>query len=224
MKMRWKQSLLRMQEDGMEAIEGLLVITLTLFVLFFIWGYGFLLFQQFVVIHAADETATKIAQTYAYSEADPITGYISKEMKVSLSPSRYRDKTIETINEKRGANYARWILRTGSFANKKTTANVEVKTVYDGYAQRHVVVNITEEYQIPFGSFLEYFGIDGTRTYHATGRAMCTDISYYLNTINYIKTMDKAVGNAMKNDFITTAESFYSLYNKFYDLIHKNDS
>ena len=45
----WKQSLLRVQEDGMEAIEGLLVITLTLFVLFFIWGYGFLLFQQFVV-------------------------------------------------------------------------------------------------------------------------------------------------------------------------------
>lgn len=30
----WKQSLLRVQEDGMEAIEGLLVITLTLFVLF----------------------------------------------------------------------------------------------------------------------------------------------------------------------------------------------
>ena len=30
----WKQSLLRIQEDGMEAIEGLLVITLTLFVLF----------------------------------------------------------------------------------------------------------------------------------------------------------------------------------------------
>ena len=27
----WKQSLLRVQEDGMEAIEGLLVITLTLF-------------------------------------------------------------------------------------------------------------------------------------------------------------------------------------------------
>lgn len=34
----WKQSLLRVQEDGMEAIEGLLVITLTLFVLFFHLG------------------------------------------------------------------------------------------------------------------------------------------------------------------------------------------
>ena len=83
----WKQSLLRVQEDGMEAIEGLLVITLTLFVLFFIWGYGFLLFQQFVVIRAADETANKIAQTYAYAETDPITGYISKEVKVALVPA-----------------------------------------------------------------------------------------------------------------------------------------
>ena len=56
----WKQSLLRVQEDGMEAIEGLLVITLTLFVLFFIWGYGFLLFQQFVVIRAEMKRPTKL--------------------------------------------------------------------------------------------------------------------------------------------------------------------
>ena len=97
----WKQSLLRVQEDGMEAIEGLLVITLTLFVLFFIWGYGFLLFQQFVVIRAADETANKIAQTYAYAETDPITGYISKEVKVALSPSRYQSGKLQEKNEQR---------------------------------------------------------------------------------------------------------------------------
>lgn len=227
---KWKQSLLQIREDGMEAIEGLLVITLTLFVLFFIWGYGFLLFQQFVVVHAANETANKIAQTYAYTEADPISGYISKEMKASLSPSRYQDKKIETANEQRGKRYARWVLRTGSFANKKkfplphtSEMSVEVKTVYDGYAQRHVVVKIAEEYQIPFGNFLEYFGINGTRVYYGTGRAVCTDISYYLNTINYVKTMDKAVGNAMKNDIVTNAESFVSLYEKFKSFIHKHD-
>lgn len=101
----WKQSLLRVQEDGMEAIEGLLVITLTLFVLFFIWGYGFLLFQQFVVIRAADETANKIAQTYAYAETDPITGYISKEVKVALSPSRYQSGNCK---KKRTACHKIW--------------------------------------------------------------------------------------------------------------------
>lgn len=36
MKKWWKESALRQQENGMEAIEGLLVITLMLFVLFYI--------------------------------------------------------------------------------------------------------------------------------------------------------------------------------------------
>ena len=68
---KWKQSLLHMQEDGMEAIEGLLVITLTLFVLFFIWAYGFLLYQNWAVQYVATDTASRIAQTYAYPYADP---------------------------------------------------------------------------------------------------------------------------------------------------------
>ena len=114
----WKQSLLRVQEDGMEAIEGLLVITLTLFVLFFIWGYGFLLFQQFVVIRAADETANKIAQTYAYAETDPITGYISKEVKVALSPSRYQSGKLQEKNEQRAIKYGKWLVRKGSLATQ----------------------------------------------------------------------------------------------------------
>ena len=39
MKKWWKESALRQQENGMEAIEGLLVITLMLFVLFYIWAF-----------------------------------------------------------------------------------------------------------------------------------------------------------------------------------------
>ena len=44
MKMRWNENALRLREDGMEAIEGLLVITLMLFVLFYIWSFGFLMY------------------------------------------------------------------------------------------------------------------------------------------------------------------------------------
>lgn len=41
MKKWWKESALRQQENGMEAIEGLLVITLMLFVLFYNLGVWF---------------------------------------------------------------------------------------------------------------------------------------------------------------------------------------
>lgn len=198
----WRRSLLWVQETGMEAIEGLLVITLTLFVLFFIWGYGFLLFQQFVVVRAADETANKIAQTYAYAEADPITGYISKEVKAAISPSRYLSGTLQEENEQRAVQYGKWLVRKGSLAQEAGMPIIQAKTVYDGVAQRHVVVNITAEYRIPFGSFLEVFGIRGTRTYHATGRAMCVDISHYIHSLDYTGTLDYVVGGAAKNDVV----------------------
>lgn len=214
----WKQSLLRVQEDGMEAIEGLLVITLMLFVLFFIWGYGFLLFQQFVVIRAADETANKIAQTYAYAETDPITGYISKEVKVALSPSRYQSGKLQEKNEQRAIKYGKWLVRKGSLATQVGMPVVEAKTVYDGVAQRHVVVNITAEYRIPFGNFLELFRVSGTRVYHATGRAMCTDLSHYINTVDYTKTLNYVVGNVAKNDYVDLLEKVLAFIVKKKDL------
>ena len=199
----WKQSLLRVQEDGMEAIEGLLVITLTLFVLFFIWGYGFLLFQQFVVIRAADETANKIAQTYAYAETDPITGYISKEVKVALSPSRYQSGKLQEKNEQRAIKYGKWLVRKGSLATQVGMPVVEAKTVYDGVAQRN---------------FLELFRVSGTRVYHATGRAMCTDLSHYINTVDYTKTLNYVVGNVAKNDYVDLLEKVLAFIVKKKDL------
>lgn len=66
MKKWWKESALRQQENGMEAIEGLLVITLMLFVLFYIWAFGFLMYQNWAVQYVATDTASRIAQTYGY--------------------------------------------------------------------------------------------------------------------------------------------------------------
>ena len=125
MKMRWNENALRLREDGMEAIEGLLVITLMLFVLFFIWGYGFLLFQQFTVVHAANEAANKIAQTYAYSESDPITGYVSKATRTSLSPYRYIGGNLKSENQERAEKYGKWLLKTESFAQRRSAPQIE---------------------------------------------------------------------------------------------------
>lgn len=58
MKKWWKESALRQQENGMEAIEGLLVITLMLFVLFYIWAFGFLMYQNWAVQYVATDTAS----------------------------------------------------------------------------------------------------------------------------------------------------------------------
>ena len=119
MKKWWKESALRQQENGMEAIEGLLVITLMLFVLFYIWAFGFLMYQNWAVQYVATDTASRIAQTYGYSSSDPITGYISHAARVSLSPYRYKDdeeEKIQDVNANRAEKYARYSLKKAGFA------------------------------------------------------------------------------------------------------------
>ena len=223
MKRRWNENALRLREDGMEAIDGLLVITLMLFVLFFIWGYGFLLFQQFTVVHAANEAANKIAQTYAYSESDPITGYVSKATRTSLSPYRYIGGNLKSENQERAEKYGKWLLKTESFAQRRSAPQIETNVVYDGPAQKHVVVKISAEYYIPFGSFLELFGIKGVCTYSATGRAVCKDISHYINTVNYVNDLDGVVEKAADNKFVSTTEKILSAAVKLIQYIYRVD-
>ena len=119
MKMRWNENALRLREDGMEAIEGLLVITLMLFVLFYIWSFGFLMYQNWAVQYVANDTASRIAQTYGYCYSDPVTGYISHAARVSLDPYRYKDdadENIEDVNANRAQKYARYCLKRVGFA------------------------------------------------------------------------------------------------------------
>lgn len=106
----------------MEAIEGLLVITLMLFVLFYIWAFGFLMYQNWAVQYVATDTASRIAQTYGYSSSDPITGYISHATRVSLSPYRYKDdeeEKIQDVNANRAEKYARYSLKKQDLQKKK---------------------------------------------------------------------------------------------------------
>lgn len=208
-------------EHGMEALEGLLVITLTLFVLFFIWGYGFLLFQHFVVVRAANETASKIAQTYAYTDVDPITGYISKEMKSSLSPLRYNDDSLKEEKAEQATQYARWLLRTWSMVDQKGLAKIETSTVYDSIARKHIVVKITAAYNLPFGSFLEFFGIDGMKIYQATGRAECVDLTHYMNTVDYVMSWDDIIGDVVGDKRIESLEKILSFVQKLSGIFQK---
>jgi Flp pilus assembly protein TadG len=169
MKKWWKESALRQQENGMEAIEGLLVITLMLFVLFYIWAFGFLMYQNWAVQYVATDTASRIAQTYGYSSSDPITGYISHATRVSLSPYRYKDdeeEKIQDVNANRAEKYARYSLKKAGFAKEKGL-DIEVTTVKDALAASHVEVKVTAQYEIPFGFAMKYFGQSPYREFTA---------------------------------------------------------
>lgn len=213
MKMRWKENALRLREDGMEAIEGLLVITLMLFVLFYIWSFGFLMYQNWAVQYVANDTASRIAQTYGYCYSDPVTGYISHAARVSLDPYRYKDdadENIEDVNANRAQKYARYCLKRVGFAKEKGVS-VEVKTVKDAFVSRHVEVKVTAQYEIPFGFAMKYFGQSPYREFTATGRAFCRDIQYYIYRNKSLDAMEDAVGAGVASDVVKSAEKIVSV-------------
>lgn len=174
---------------GLEAIEGVVILTLLMFVLVFFMSFLFLLYQQALVVDVANDTATRVAQSYAYPQTDPVMGFINRTMKATLSPYRYWGSTLKNSNALKGEKYAKWYLSIASFAFEEGEPSVHIETVPDGLARRHVEVEITASYRIPMGGILQYIGVDPVVTYHTTGRAPCIDLSDYIYTINTTDSM-----------------------------------
>lgn len=210
----WKQSFLRIQEDGMEAIEGLLVILLMLFVLLYIWAYGFLLYQNWAVQYVATDTASRIAQTYAYPYSDPVTGFVSASIRAKLSPYRYQDGTIAQNNAARAERYAKYMLKNTVFSPEQNI-KIRVETVHDNVAHQHIEVTVTAVCEIPFGFAMKYFGQSPYRTFTATGRAVCTDIKHYIYTIKTIDSFEDNIGLGIDSRFIKTIENSIKLIKDF---------
>ena len=204
------------REDGMMLVEGMLALLATIMVLICLLGFGFLFYQQWAVCNIANDTATRIAQTYAYTDTDPVMGYIN-ESQIRRKPllRYYRFGQIEKRNADRGEKYARWSLKTSSLASASSAPEIQVETKHDALARRHVEVRIEATYEIPFGGVLELFGIPGTVTYHGLGEAVCVDPSDYINTVDTYKALtDLTFGSKT----LKAINSFSGMVQKIFDL------
>ena len=213
--MRWLKTHLSRCGAGMEAVEGMIVMTIMVFVLTMFLSFGFLLYQQYAVSSAASDTAARLAQSYAYPDTDPVMGFISRTMKSSMSPFRYLSSHLEDKNAEKGEKYALWSLEQISFANEVAPPQIEVRTQGDSFAQRHVEVEITATYEIPFGGALVYFGMPDTVTYHATGYGACMDPSNYIHSVdtlnNLVTLVDSKLVGAI-DSILSTIQKVAELY------------
>lgn len=190
--------------EGMMALEGLIILTLVIFLLVFLTSFGFLLYQQWNVSLAANDTAMRIAQSYPFPQTDPVMGFQNEDMRADMSPYRYLFGSLEEKNRTKAEKYLRWSLSAGGLAAAVGQPDIEVTTSQDAMARRHVEVEVTARYEIPFGGVLEFFGMDGTVEYHAVGRAVCVDVSDYINTIDTLKAV---TGESFGSKFIKTIDS-----------------
>lgn len=179
---RWKPG----GERGAIMLEGMVVTVITLFVLIWILGLGFVYYQRYLTTVVTNDAAAKVASTYNNPNSDIIMGYVSTE---ALSGRnlyrRFAADGLQSTNEERAGAYVRYILDKANFTGVVDNVDVELKLVMDSTLRRHVELTTTCTYNTPFGEGLEMFGMEGVHTYQVKSCADCTDYADYVSTVDY---------------------------------------
>ena len=200
-------------ESGEVMLEGLIVYTITVFLLFFLLAIFSVLFQAWDVQTIANETAAKAAATYKLADSDLADPYVSVEQITGISRFRYwfGDDSLEREAETKSFEYSQDRLQKTTYTKAVTQPEVVVQVKEDTLARRHIEVTITGEYTVPFGEALSYFGFDSIAHYETTASAECLDL------IDYIDTVDFA-GKQCSLDIL--GSSLVGAINKMMKLIH----
>ena len=165
-------------ESGEVMLEGLIVYTITVFLLFFLLAIFSVLFQAWNVQTIANETAAKAAATYKLADSDLADPYVSVDQITGISRFRYwfGDDSLEREAETKSFEYSQDRLQKTTYTKAVTQPEVAVQVKEDTLARRHIEVTITGEYTVPFGEALSYFGFDSIAHYETTASAECLDL------------------------------------------------
>lgn len=178
------------QESGAIMLEGMIVVIITLFILIWLLGLGFLYYQRYITTVVTNDAAVKVASTYRNPTSDIIMGYVTTEDLSNRDLYRNFNSDSEAsdlreTNEDRAASYIKYILDLANFTGVVKDVQVELTLVTDSLVRKHVEITTTCTFDTPFGEGLELFGMSGTNTYSVTAYADCTDFSDYIATVDY---------------------------------------
>ena len=174
-------------ESGEVMLEGLIVYTITVFLLFFLLAIFSVLFQAWNVQTIANETAAKAAATYKLADSDLADPYVNVEQITGISRFRYwfGDDSLEREAETKSFEYSQDRLQKTTYTKAVKQPEVVVQVKEDTLARRHIEVTITGEYTVPFGEALSYFGFDSIAHYETTASAECLDLIDYIDTVDF---------------------------------------
>lgn len=170
-------------------MEAMIVYLITMFLLFFVLAVFSVLYQRWNLQTIANETVSRMAQTYRFDSVDDSNGEVTEEQLVAVGRYRYfvSKKMEEKINE-RISKYAQWRMTNTTYTKNVREPEISAVVVSDGLGRRHIELTITGEYSVPFGEFLDYFGFPGTTTYEVHAYADTLDIIDYINFVDYVDT------------------------------------
>ncbi len=206
---------MKRNENGEIMLEGTIVMVLTMIIIIWILGVGFIYYQRFLVTAITNDAAAKVAATYNNPSSDLVMGYIKAE---NLSQrDLYRGihgDSLQAANETKASNYVNYMLQRTNFVGTVESVNVKLKLVNDSALRKHVEVNTEVSFNTPFGFALDWFGMNGVARYSNAARADCTDIIDYITTVDFAAY--QLSGKAISGEFTKLINSFTKVYNHIY--------
>lgn len=211
-------------ERGEIMIEGMLVMVITMFILIWILGLGFLYYQRYVTTVVTNDAAVKIASTYNNPTSDIIMGYVTT--KDISNRDLYRGFTVgsnssdlHTVNEDRAKSYVKYVLDNANFAGTVKEVDVELKIVSDSAVRRHIELTTVCEYNTPFGEIFEMFGMGRTAKYTVTSCSDYSDMADFVSTVNFGKALSD--GRLLENTgFVESVVKFLNTLVEVYNHSH----
>lgn len=172
-------------------LEALIVYPITMLLLFFVLAVFSVLYQRWNVQIVANDTVTRVAQTYRFANADEMTGEISKEELTSISPYRYFSNgsklhMLADANTK-AKQYSGWRLANTSYTKNVVEPTCNVAVSQDNLGRRHLTLTIKGSYDVPLGEVLTFFGFESTTEYEVTAYAEGLDIMDYMNAVDFVE-------------------------------------
>lgn len=186
------------RESGEVMIEATIVMVVTLLMLVWILGVGFLYYQKYVVRIATNDVANKIAASYDAPSSDIIMGYISAN---DLNKKTiYNSDEMTELNELRTESYVNYIVEKANLYGTVEDVEVSLEHQKDALGRSHIKVTTECTFDTPFGEGLELFGMSGTQTYVVTAYADSTSLTDYISTVS--------VADALTNGSVLKSPGF----------------
>lgn len=204
------------REHGEVMIEGMIVMIITMLVLIWVLGVGFIYYQRYLVTAVTNDAAAKIAATYNNPDSDIIMGYIASENLTDRDLYRnYSNSALVDVNRSKAEAYVKYILEKTNFAGTVKDIRIDLQMVQDTAFRKHVEIRTECVFNTPFSEALNLFGMSGEVAYASTGRADCTDVIDYISTVDFASY--QLSGNGVSGKILKMLNSLAKVFNHKYE-------
>lgn len=181
---------MKKSESGEIMLEAVFCIIVTLFVIMFLLGLGFVLYQHALVTIVANEAAEEVSQTYKLINVEDSSNISIQDVRDSDGTNgivKYRYYFSGNDFKKKAEELTEDLINSHigytSLASKENSLNVDVKVVKDDVGRRHYVIVAGQKYGFLFGNVLKLFGLWDKTEITAESYVMGVDVLHHVNAV-----------------------------------------